>query len=75
MHQDAASGVLTQATGLVATTVGQSLEADRFRFFALVRELGGVLEDEQRASAGLRPITRGLEVPREDRLLVDRVVG
>jgi hypothetical protein len=75
VHQDAAGGVLTQPTRLVETAIGQSLEADRLRLLSLVRELGGVLENEQRARAGLSPVTRGLEVPRKDALLVDVVVG
>ena len=75
VHQDAAGGVLTQTTRLVATAIGEPLEADRFRLVALVRELSGVLENEQRAGSGLCPIARGLEVPCKNGLLVDVVVG
>jgi hypothetical protein len=55
--------------------VSHALEADQFRLVPLVRELRGVLKDEQGAAARLGLITRGLEVPSKNGMLVDIVVG
>jgi hypothetical protein len=60
---------------IVTPAVGYALEADQLRLVALERELRGVLKDQQRPGAGLSPLARSLEMPAQDGLLVDVVVG
>lgn len=71
MHQDAAGGVRLRTARLVASAVSHPLEADQFRLVPLVRELGGVLKNEQRPGVRLGSVARGLKVPRKNGMLVN----
>lgn len=74
VHQDAAGRVQLRTPCRVAAAGGLAPEPNQLRFVSLVRELGGVLKDEQRAATGLYPITRRLEVPGKNALFVNVVV-
>ncbi len=75
MHQDAASRVRLRTASLIAPAVGHPFEADQFRLVSLIRELRGVLKDEQWAATRLGSVARCLEVPSKNGMLVDIVVG
>jgi hypothetical protein len=75
MHEQAAHRVQAVATGFVLAAVDAVGDPDRLGTLTLEGELGGVLEDQDRALRRGKPLARRLEVAGQDLGLADALVG
>src|SRR5690606_39924164 len=75
MHQYAAQCVMAQTPFTVATAIDALGETHVMRVTALVGELGGILQEQDRAAGRRVPGSRGIEMTAQDIALLDPWIG
>lgn len=75
MHQHAAQSVMTKAAALVAPAIDGLRKPDIAGAFALVDELGRVLDQQNRPVGAAEAIPRGGEVAAQDFAFLDAIIG